>query len=204
MRIALFGADTGRQVLEQALAAGLFVTALVRTRAELTIEDDALKVIIGELDREQDVHEVVAGSHAVISALSAGRSRKPTAACTDGVRAILAAMKAHDVRRILAVSAHGVAETHDRSAYVRKVWRLAPEWMRDKEAMEELLRASDVDWTVVRPPGLTSGAFTGRYRVGTDLPMGALTRISHADVADFLLAATLDATYVQQAVTIRG
>jgi putative NADH-flavin reductase len=55
--------------------------------------------------------------------------------------------------------------------------------------MEDLLRASDLDWTIFRPPRLTNKPVTGRYRtaLGRNLRGGAL--ISRADVAHAMLAA---------------
>lgn len=206
MRIALFGAATrtGRHVLDQALAAGHRVTALVGARADVTVEDDGLRVVIGDVSDESAVTDVVEGSHVVISVVGAHRSRRMTPRCLEATRTILGTMKAHNVGRILVVSAHGVGETYDRSASVRLAWRRAPDAMLDLEGMEQLLRASDVDWSIVRPPRLTGGAFTGRYDVTETPRVGLFTGISHADVADFLLAAAQDGTYIHQAVGIRG
>jgi uncharacterized protein YbjT (DUF2867 family) len=55
--------------------------------------------------------------------------------------------------------------------------------------MEDALRASDLDWTIFRPPRLTNGPLTGSYRtaLGQNLRGGAL--ISRADVAHEMLAA---------------
>lgn len=206
MHIALFGAATrlGSHVLEQAIAAGHRVTALVGARSELPTERDDLRVVIGEVTSEQAVAQVVDGSHAVVSVLGAGISRRTTPVCLEGVRAMLGAMKTHDVGRILVVSAHGVGETYDRSAYVRLTWRRAAEAMLDLEAMEQLLRSTDADWTIVRPPRMTGGTFTGTYEVvEDDARVGMFSGIPRADVADFVLAAALDGTYVHQAVSIR-
>jgi hypothetical protein len=67
------------------------------------------------------------------------RGRGQKAVCTDGVRAIVEAMVSRDVRRLVAVSAHGVAETHDRSPYSLAVWATVPLGFGDMMSM-----ASDV------------------------------------------------------------
>ncbi len=55
--------------------------------------------------------------------------------------------------------------------------------------MEDVLRASGLDWTAVRPPRLTNGRLTGNYRTALErnLPGGLV--ISRADVAHAMLAA---------------
>jgi uncharacterized protein YbjT (DUF2867 family) len=74
--------------------------------------------------------------------------------------------------------------------------------MRDKEAMEELIRASAADWTIVRPVILTNGALTGAYRTGTTLRLTPASRISRADVAHFMLGALADQQSVHCALAI--
>jgi uncharacterized protein YbjT (DUF2867 family) len=99
----------------------------------------------------------------VISALGSQERGKVTI-CADGMRAILEGMQRAGVQRLLAVSAHGAAETHDWSLYALAVWAKIAAKMRDMEAMEELIRASDTDWTIVRPPRLTDGPNTVIFR----------------------------------------
>ena len=71
--------------------------------------------------------------------------------------------------------------------------------MRDKDRMEELIRASDVDWTIVRPPALTEGPRTGgAYRTGTDLKVRITSSISRADMAEFLLGDVVERAYVRE------
>ena len=64
-----------------------------------------------------------------------------------------------------------------------------PGIVADATAMEQLFQESGLDWTMVRPPGLTDNPYTGKYRVrvGHLPPFGF--KISRADVADFLLKA---------------
>ena len=152
---------------------------------------------MGTFEQPGPVEAVVRGTGAVISTLGA-TVEGPTTVCTDGVRAILPAMGRQGVRRLLVVSAHGVADSHDRSPYVVAVWALRGHRMRDKETMEELIRAADIDATIVRLPALTEGPRTGRYRTGTDVPIPITGSIRRADVADFLLGAAVTGCYRSQ------
>ncbi|WP_326639261.1 SDR family oxidoreductase [Nonomuraea fuscirosea] len=202
MKIAVFGATgaTGRLVVVRALEAGHEVRAMVRDSARLPISHERLHVVVGELADQGAVDATVDGRDVVISAL-AGSARQP--ACTDGVRAILAAMRATSAVRLLVVSAHGAAESRDHSPYVMAVRTLLSAKMRDKDTMETLIRqADDLRWTIVRPPALTHSPRTGRYRVGTELKITLASRISRADLADFLLRAAAEDVYVGQAPRI--
>jgi len=192
MRIVVFGASggTGREVVAQAGAAGHEVTAVVRRAGSLGSTQDGaerMRVVVAGFDDSAALDDVVRGQEAVISALGTNE-KGPVRVCTEGTEAIVAAMHGNGVGRLVAVSAFGAQETHDRSLYSRAVWASLPDKMRDKETMEAVIEASGLDWTIVRPPALSQGRGTGTYRTGTDLTVRLWSRISRADLASFLIA----------------
>jgi putative NADH-flavin reductase len=203
MNVTLFGATgaTGRHLLDQALAADHHVTALVRNPAALTATHARLRVVQGDVQDPDRVAAAIAGQEAVLSALGTNQ-RGPVTLCTDGIANILAAMVRHGARRLVALSAYGAADSHDGRLYNRLLWLLQKEKMRDKEQMEELIRQSGVVWTIIRPPALTNGPRTGRYRVGPDLRMTVASRIARADVADCMVQQLADATAAGQTLAI--
>jgi uncharacterized protein YbjT (DUF2867 family) len=73
---------------------------------------------------------------------------------------------------------------------------------RDKQVGEQAILASDLDWTIVYPVGLTDGPRSGRYRVGERLSLKGFPRISRGDVAEFLLRQVEDRTYIRKGVLI--
>ena len=77
------------------------------------------------------------------------------------------------------------------------------ETLAEKEAQEQVIRESGLDWIIVRPGALTDGPRTGAYRCVTD-PAVALPRalISRADVADFILKHLAGDEYLRQAVSL--
>lgn len=199
MRIAVFGATgaTGLEVVEQALDGGHEVTVLVRGSATRIPSRPGLHVVAGSVDQQDVVDRVVEGQDAVISALGTNQ-KGPVTVCTDGIRAILSAMGRRGVRRLVVVSAHGAAESHDNSLYATAVWLGVANKMRDKEAMEALIRASDVDWTIVRPPALSNGPRTKAYRTGTDLKIRITSKISRRDLANFLVQEAVNGRFLHQ------
>ncbi|MFD9697459.1 NAD(P)-dependent oxidoreductase [Lentzea sp. NPDC059081] len=186
--VAVLGASgaTGRHVVATALQRGHRVTALVRRTGTFAQSDGLTEVIWPDVSDSAALARALPGTTAVISALG-GAEKGPTTVCTDGIRAAVTAMKAAGVRRLVAVSAHGVLETHDKSLYSLAVWANVAERMRDKESMEPLITASGLSWTIVRPPKLSDHAATGEYRTGTDLRIQLWSSIGRADLAAFLV-----------------
>jgi putative NADH-flavin reductase len=193
----------GRQVLDQALAAGHDVTAVARNPSTLPAAVRTLAADLAAADPAV-LEPAVAGADAVLSGLGP-RSRADAGIASAGTRAIVQAMRATGVRRVVVVSAAPVATVaspgrpdpprHDPGDGFLMRHLLAPALvaaLRDVYAdlalMEDVLRDSGLDWTAVRPPRLTDGPLTGAYRtaVGRNLRRGLL--VSRADVAHLMLA----------------
>ena len=203
MNVVVFGATggTGRAVVEQAVRAGHQVTAVVRHGGSLGYEPGLRVAVLPDWDRPVDLDQAVRGQDAVISALGTV-AKGPVSVCTDGVRAIIGAMSRTGVRRLVVVSAHGAADSHDHSLYSLALWATLADKMRDKEAMEDLIRASDLDWTIVRPPALKDRPRTGSYRTGTEVKIRLTSWISRGDLADFLLHEAAAPAYLREAPRI--
>ncbi|MFM0502125.1 NAD(P)-dependent oxidoreductase [Paraburkholderia caffeinilytica] len=203
MKLGIFGASgaTGRHLVEQAVAAGHEVTAIVRTADALSSGVPNLKRVVAGFDQPDALKQAVSGQDVIISVLGV-RKGGPTTVCTDGATSILNAMKAANVRRFVALSAYGATETKDASLFIKFVRTVIADKMRDKDQMEAVIRRSGVDWTLVRPPALTNGRRTGEYRFGADLKVGALGRISRADVADFILRQAISGVFIGKALTV--
>jgi uncharacterized protein YbjT (DUF2867 family) len=206
MKLTVFGATggIGGHVVRQALDAGHKVTAVVRDPARFGVSHPALEVVTVPGLTDPDVlRPVVDGSDAVISGVGPrGRKDGPVASTTTG--AMLLALEATGVRRFVAVSAVPVGPVPEGESFLNRrlllpfIGRLLRDLYADLAAMEEAIRRSDTDWTVVRPPKLTDKALTGKYRtvVGGNVPRGYA--ISRADVAHAMLAALDDpATFGQ-------
>jgi uncharacterized protein YbjT (DUF2867 family) len=198
MRIVVFGASggTGRHAVHRATSAGHQVTAVTR-RPGVFADAGVREVVVPELTVPGALDHVVQDQDAVISALGTN-AKGPVSVCAEGIRAVLTAMERTGTRRLVAVSAHGAAETHDRSLYSLALWATLADKMRDKEAMERLIQDSGVDWTIVRPPALSNKPGRGRYRTGTDLRIRLTSAISRADLGDFLVREAQNPTYLHQ------
>lgn len=74
---------------------------------------------------------------------------------------------------------------------------------KDHELQEDLVRASGLDWTIVRPSAFTDGPAKGGFKIGFDPKERNLTlKISRADIAAFLSRQIVDHNFLHRAVGI--
>ena len=206
MKLTIFAVTggIGRQLLEQAIAAGHDVTAVARNPQHLSpAPARAVAADLASTDLAA-LHPAVAGADAVLSALGP-RSKADAGVAARGTKVVIQAMQAAGVRRIIVVSAAPIGTVpspgrphpprHDPGdgfivRYLADpiVKRALREHYADLARMEDGLRDSDLDWTAVRPPRLTSKPVTGRYRtaVGQNIRRGLF--VSRADVAHYMLS----------------
>jgi putative NADH-flavin reductase len=201
MKIVVFGATggIGSQVVAHALAAGHAVTAVARRPATITLRSERLEVVQGDVLEPATLGEPIAGQDAVISALGA-RDRAPTTVYSEGVANLLRAMQAANVRRILCISAGGIDPGPRWQRILAKplLWLIFKNMYADLLRMETVVQASDLDWTILRPPTLTNGPRTGRYQVAVNRHLSRSFSISRADVADYMI------NHLNDSATYRG
>ncbi|MFI6211871.1 NAD(P)-dependent oxidoreductase [Nocardia brasiliensis] len=202
MKIAVFGATStvGRLVVEQALAEGHQVTAFTRSAAGLTQRHERLDIVEGDVLESDSVQRAVAGQDAVLVSLGAGRKGVIRA---EGTRAVIEAMNRTGVKRLIVQTTLGVG---DSKANLNFLWKyvmfglLLRQAFADHVQQEAYVRASDLDWTIVRPSAFTDGPRTGGFRRGFPAGERGLTlKIARADIAGFMLEQLTDTTYLRQA-----
>lgn len=208
MKITLFGATggTGRQILQQACDAGHVITAVVREPTRLTWSHPHLNVQQADVMDPVAIASIIAGSDAVVSALGSRAGRVPTTICTDSAASIAKAMHTEGVRRLVMVSA-GVVTTDGDGPLTRLILKpildkLLMHTTADKRRMETIIRASGLDWTIVRPPRLSDGPRTGTYRTAIDRNVRGGIRVSRADLADCVLRCLTDHAPINAAISI--
>jgi putative NADH-flavin reductase len=208
MKLLVVGATggTGRELVTQASRQGHDVTVLVRDPRRLARPDMRLRVVVGSLTEGGDVvAEAVRGQAVVISALGRRTSFKSGNLIARSMETLVPAMESLGVRRLILVSACGVGESGRHAPLLpRFMYRvLLRNIFADKQAGEDRVRRSTLDWTLVYPVALTNGSRTGQYRTGERLELhGILPRISRADVADFILTQLDDPAYRRKIAVI--
>lgn len=205
MKVIVFGATgtVGRLSVESLLKAGHSVTAFARSPQKLNLSDPELSLVAGDAMKLLEVTEAVAGHDAVVVTLGAGMSRKSKIR-SQGTLNVIKAMQTHGVRRLIAQSTLGARDSWPTLNFW---WKrvmfgalLAPVF-RDHELQEQLVEASGLDWTIVRP-----GAFTDKAtkrQVIEDVPntaRGLELKIARSELARFLTRQLSDRQYIGRAV----
>jgi putative NADH-flavin reductase len=200
MRLVILGATggIGQHLVRLALERGHEVTAFVRSPQKVTLNHERLRVVPGDLLNSNQLAEVLKGKDAVLSAFGPAVLRRITTRQDFG-RALANAMRRTGVRRVILVSS---AFLFPKVSFLGVVLRrtLAKNIVPDMSAMEKEISDNSLSWTIVRPPRLTNGALTRRYRVADGLlPEGGAV-ISRADVADFMLNEAENPAHLHQIV----
>jgi uncharacterized protein YbjT (DUF2867 family) len=200
MNLLILGATgrTGRLVVEQALAAGHTVTALVRSPEKLTIRNSRLRVVAGRATDAADVARALEGADAILSTLG-GRG----SVIMDSTRAIVEAAHQTGLMRVVVLSSFFVER--DRLAAVPRLLTgvAMGSVIKDKSAGEQLLRQSDLDWTIIYASLLKDGPVSESVEL---LPEGAKRRISdrisRSDVAAWMVQAATNRQLNRRSVGI--
>lgn len=206
MNILVFGASgrTGKHLITEGLKDGYRVTAFVRDISGLTIKNNNLILFQGSIINPKDVQEAMVGQDVVISVLGNKTSRallRSTTVISDGVRNIISGMKRQSIKRLVFVSSFGINDEifFPEKLFIRTVMKNI---FSEIPKQEEFIKRSELDWTIVRPARLIDSKRTGKYRVGDILPIGLFSKISRADVADFILESLRDSSFIHRTITI--
>ena len=170
MKVTVFGAtgNVGRLAVERLLKNGHEVTAFARRPGKIGIDDPKLRLQAGDAFDAADVENAVRGHEAVVITIGAGMSRKSLIR-SQGTMNVIQAMQTHGVRRLICQSTLGA---HESWSNLNFFWKrimfgaLLKPVFRDHELQEKLVRASGLDWTIVRPSAFADGPATGSFKEG--------------------------------------
>lgn len=206
---------TGRATAERLLANGHPVTAFARNPVTLPSDWAGSTVVQGDVRDQGAVRRAVDGQDAVVVCLGISTSpvlarlgapvNTPLNVCSAGTRNVVDPMRSEGVRRLVCVTAWGVGDSHGAVPWFFRAfrWLFLQERYADKERQEQVVRTSGLDWTVVRPVGLSNGPATGRYLVSPD---GVIRHplVARADVAAAIARLLTTDEYLGKTVMVSG
>ncbi|MFD2587333.1 NAD(P)-dependent oxidoreductase [Croceitalea marina] len=214
MKLLLLGATgrTGKLVLKKALNKGYQVNCLSRKSNRIP-KSEGVTIFEGIPNNEDDLNRAISGCDYIISVLNISRKsdfpwaslRTPKTYLSDVLTKLVPIAKEHNIKRISICSAWGVAETKND----------IPKWFKwfinnsnigvaykDHERQEKILSNSDVDWTIVRPVGLTNSKREERIRETFDNKPKPSILISRKSVANHLLESLEKDALIKKKVVI--
>ena len=203
MRIAVLGATgrSGQLLVTELLHRGHELTVLARTPQKLGATQGAVRVVTGASTDADALASLLEGAEAVVSTL--GPTSRDSTVMSDTARVLVPAMEQRGIRRFVGVSGTGVDMEGDLkgrkdrviSSMIRRVGGVMA---TDKAEEYRILVASDLEWTLVRPPRLVEGPATGRVVHDARTP-GRSSSIRRADLAVFFADVVEEDLYVRQA-----
>jgi putative NADH-flavin reductase len=186
MNILLLGATgaTGKEILRLALSAGHSMTVLVRNPDKIKINKSNLRIVVGDATNRDDVYSAIAENEILISALGAMNS----SLMTDATKAILAASKGTNLKRVIMLSSFAVRRTRLTHVAQLLTGMVMKKIIDDKKSAENLLRNSHLEWTIVYAATLTNKSGGKQVRVLPNTEMiGLKNSIARRDVATWIL-----------------
>jgi len=207
-KVAIIGATgrTGKELVEQSIARGLHPVCLVRNRFKLSVGSQKVNVITGSPLEYKDVLSTIDGCDYVLVALNIARKRdtpwakviSPLNLFSESMKNIISAMEEKNVKRVITVSAWGAGDSYEETNWLFKFLinrTNVGKAYAGHEDQEKLLRKSQLNWTSVRPVGLTNGQKHKPILIRTKKEHPLKLSISRKDVAKFMLDILDDETY---------
>jgi uncharacterized protein YbjT (DUF2867 family) len=206
MKVLVLGATgaTGRLIVSKAVAKGYEVVALVRSKAKADLA--GVELVEGDARDSVALTRAIAGCDAVVSSLGTAMSpfREVTLLST-ATRALVGVMADQNIRRLVCITGLGAGDSRGHGGFffdrlflplmLRKVYE-------DKDRQEDAIRASTLDWTIVRPTVLNDKPARGHVKALTDLSGVHGGSIARSDVAEFVVQQLSADTWLRKAPLI--
>ncbi len=206
-RLLVLGANgpTGRLVVQQALDRGFAVTALTRRPESFPVEHDRLTVVGGDATDERTMDAALDGCDAVVSTIGTAYTWRPVQVYSASGRLVVEAMRRAGLRRLIIVTSMGAPrEVHGKGLGQTVLMRLLRNTFSrtlydDMLRLEQIVTASGLDWTIVRPPGLSNDPGTGYAIADTTIDGPGMAR---ADLAAMLLDQVADTAWIGRTAAV--
>src|SRR5215831_9795686 len=199
MRVVVLGpaGQLGREVVCALLARGHTVRAAARRRPEPALPAQ-IDMRIADALNKSEICAAISGFDAVVNVIGGGTLRRNEVASSTSAVAVPAAQDA-GVKRYIAMSAGMVALDWPLFKYILRplIFRHI---LAEHRRVEEIVRASVLDWTVVRPSALTNRPPTG-YVASLELQRRAFVT-ARSDIAAFIADELEGGKYIRKAVFI--
>ena len=207
MKVIVFGAtgSIGHLTVDELLKAGHTVTAFARNPEKLKIKNTNLNNYSGDVLNPIDILKAIKDHDAVLITLGSGMSRKSIVR-SKGTLNVINAMQTQGISRLICQSTLGA---HESWSNLNFWWKhvmfgaIIKPVFKDHELQENLIHASGLNWTIVRPSAFMDGPATGTFKENFSSSERSLSlKISRADVATFLSQQLDNTSYLGCAVAI--
>jgi putative NADH-flavin reductase len=193
MKIAILGSTgfVGKTLLRDALEKGYQVKTLVRDPEKLGHYKDQVEFVLGDASQAEKLEKTVLGTDAVISTLPPTADTDEPEKCAKAMEDLVAILEKNAIKRFIhiggAVHGGGTNENWTLSRRVLKLYLniVCKPVLVAKQLEWDVLRKSNLDWTLVRPPRIINGKPEGH--LAPDEKNLASVQVNVDDLADFML-----------------
>lgn len=191
-KIIIFGATggTGVELVKQSIDQGYDVSVFVRKNTDsLKKYIDQVTVYYGDAKDYVSVNKAIVGKDAVLVALGAIPGKKDNI-LSISTSNIVRSMQENGLKRLIVETGAGLIEDKKMLSSMWRVISLLPPMkimFDDKRGQEKTVRSSNLDWVIVRPVNLTNDILTNKYQSGQSMKIKLSSKISRADVANFMV-----------------
>lgn len=194
-KILIIGASRGigLETVKAAIEAGHDVRAFARTASKIPLENALLEKFDGDALSETDVARALEGISTVVLVL--GMKPGPayfskTDLFSEATKAVTRAMAERQINRLIVVTGIGAGDSrgHGGLLYDALIFPiLLKRIYDDKDIQEDIVKATSLSWTIVRPGLLKDGPATRLYQALTNPQDWYAASITRADVAQFIV-----------------
>lgn len=202
IKVAVIGGmgKAGKYLVAQLIKQGYSCKLLLRNPETFYIKNPLLEIIKGDVQNLDDIHTLIDDCDAVISALGGGRQLTSNSIFSQSTTNIIQVMTELNLKRYIVLTGLNVDTEWDKKGVKTK---FATDWMytnyplttANKQLEYELLKASNLDWTLVRLPMIEQTEERFEVVIGLEDCLG--DKISSTNLADFLISQIADSQYIK-------
>lgn len=206
MKIAILGSTgfVGKVLIKKAIDAGYQVKTLARNPEKLEEIKNKIEIITGSVFESSSVEAAIEGAEVVLSTIGPPqRTPGDPAQYEKAMKNIVSAMDKYGIKRYIHIggAAHQGGEN--------EVWNFNRKFLRlflnlfgkqilvAKHLEWEVLKSSDLDWTLVRPPRIANEAASGN--ISADEKILKSLKINVGDLTDFVLQQITSKEWIKKA-----
>jgi putative NADH-flavin reductase len=207
MKILVLGGTRGLglAVVRAAFEAQHSLTVLARHVGDFETPVNGVRMVVGDVGDAADVERAIAGQDAVVWSVGVAPTRRPVHVFSRGTQYMLASMERFGVRRLLCVTGVGAGDSKGQGGFLQAAIMqplLRRTIFEDKSRQEAQIRASALDWTIVRPAALADGPATGACAAYVLPDVAVARRVRRADVAAFIVDNVDASRYLRKSVLL--
>lgn len=202
-KIAIIGGTgkVGRYIADRALHNGYQVRMLVRNPEKLSMINERIEIIKGDVQDKDSIHSLLTDCQVVINTF--GQPVKDTPIYSQVTERILEVMKELKISRYIGVTGGSLTIDGDKKSMTNKIGAklfeiLYSKMMTDKKKeWHHLQKNKRINWTLIRLPFIVDASEIGKIKESlVDMPG---TKITNQDIATFIIQHIKDQTYFHQA-----